>query len=75
MTYANTTTQTAVPSRLSTWIELLRTRMERRRVFRRTLSELRALTPRELADLGLHPTMLTRIAYQAAYENNPEARG
>ncbi|MFC2968676.1 DUF1127 domain-containing protein [Acidimangrovimonas pyrenivorans] len=39
---------------------------ERRRVFRQTLSELNALSPRELADLGIHRSMITRIALEAA---------
>lgn len=37
------------------------------RVYRRTLNELAALSPRELADLGLHRSMLRRIALEAAY--------
>ncbi|MCB1332130.1 MAG: DUF1127 domain-containing protein [Roseivivax sp.] len=40
----------------------------RRRVFRTTLRELQALSDRELADLGLHRSMLRRIAQQAANE-------
>lgn len=41
--------------------------LERRRVYRQTLSELRALSNRELADLGIHRSMITRVAHEAAY--------
>ena len=36
-------------------------------VYRQTLAELQALSPRELNDLGLNPTMLRSIALEAAY--------
>lgn len=55
-------------ARLTDFFADLRTRFERRKVYRETLSELRALEDRDLADLGLNRTMLKRIAYQAAYE-------
>lgn len=37
------------------------------RVYRRTLNELRDLSTREMADLGINPTMIRRIALEAAY--------
>lgn len=37
------------------------------RVYRETLAELQALSPRELADLGLNASMLRSIALEAAY--------
>ncbi|WP_439140105.1 DUF1127 domain-containing protein [Roseicyclus sp.] len=37
------------------------------RVYRETLTELQALSTRELADLGLNPSMLRNIALEAAY--------
>ncbi|SIS52733.1 DUF1127 domain-containing protein [Phaeovulum vinaykumarii] len=40
---------------------------QRRRVYRQTLRELNGLTTRELADLGLHRSMITRVAFEAAY--------
>lgn len=46
----------------------IREQMERRKLYRETLRELNALSNRELADLGLHRSMIRRIAYQAAYE-------
>jgi uncharacterized protein YjiS (DUF1127 family) len=37
------------------------------RIYRQTLAELQALSPRDLADLGLSSDMLHQIAHQAAY--------
>lgn len=42
--------------------------LARRRVYRTTVNELRALSNRELADLGLHRSMIKRIALDAANE-------
>jgi len=39
----------------------------RRRLYNQTKRELNALTKRELADLGIHPSMIRRLAYEAAY--------
>lgn len=39
----------------------------RRAVYNQTLRELRALSNRELADLGLDRSMITRVALEAAY--------
>jgi uncharacterized protein YjiS (DUF1127 family) len=36
-------------------------------VYRQTLTELQALSPRDLADLGLTTSMLRTIALEAAY--------
>lgn len=37
------------------------------RVYRTTLNELQDLSMREMADLGINPSMLKRIALEAAY--------
>ena len=50
------------------WAETLRNRVARYRLYRRTVAELSALSGRELADLGLHRSMIRRVALQAAYE-------
>lgn len=42
-------------------------RAQRNAVYRKTLRELRALTPRELADVGLAHSDIEDIARQAAY--------
>ncbi len=52
----------------SNWLQRLKIRFHNYRVYRNTLNELSALSDRELADLGLHQSMLQRVAYQAAYK-------
>ncbi|MEX0368551.1 MAG: DUF1127 domain-containing protein [Ruegeria sp.] len=49
-------------------IEAAKTRYTRHRVYRQTVNELSALSGRELADLGLHRSMIKRVAQQAADE-------
>lgn len=39
----------------------------RRAVYRQTVNELSNLSNRELADLGIHRSMITRIATEAAW--------
>lgn len=56
-----------VVERLGNVVRVVRDMIERRRVYNRTLRELRALSNRELADLGLHRAMITRVAAEAAY--------
>jgi len=41
----------------------------KRKVYRTTLSELRGLSTRELDDLGLSPSTIKAVAYEAAYGN------
>ena len=41
--------------------------LHRRRLFNQTVRELSALSDRELADLGIHGSMIKDIAKQAAY--------
>lgn len=53
--------------RLSELLADLREGLARRRVYRQTQDELRALSDRELADLGICRSMITRIAIEAAY--------
>lgn len=40
------------------------------RVYRNTLAELNELSVREMADLGINPSMVRRIALEAAYGKN-----
>ncbi|QFT63835.1 protein of unknown function [Roseivivax halotolerans] len=68
MAYTNTQTQSRFSGLLATISEDLRARMERRRVFNQTVSELSQLSNRELADLGLNRSMIRTIAWQAAQE-------
>ncbi|MEZ5686065.1 MAG: DUF1127 domain-containing protein [Paracoccaceae bacterium] len=41
--------------------------LARRKVYRQTLRDLKALSNRQLADMGLHRSMITRVAQEAAY--------
>ncbi len=43
-------------------------RFARYRVYRHTLNELRSMSKRELDDLGLNPSILKSVAYEAAYK-------
>lgn len=45
----------------------LRDAWSRYRLYTRTLNELNALSTRELADIGISRSMITRLAYEAAY--------
>lgn len=45
----------------------IRDNLARRALYRRTVAELRQLSDRELGDLGLNRSMITRIAYEAAW--------
>lgn len=46
----------------------LRDGWKRRQVYKRTYSELSQLSTRELDDLGISRSMISRLAYEAAYE-------
>ncbi|SDC34000.1 DUF1127 domain-containing protein [Ruegeria marina] len=54
---------------ISAMIEAAMARFARYRVYRETVNELSSLSGRELADLGLHRSMIKRIALQAAQEH------
>jgi len=54
---------------LSALFEAARTRFARYRMYRQTVNELSALSNRELADLGLHRSMIRRLAMQAAEDH------
>jgi uncharacterized protein YjiS (DUF1127 family) len=51
-------------------VEGLADQWRRYRLFRRTYAELDALTTRELDDLGISRSMITRLAREAAYGRN-----
>ena len=53
--------------RLGTIAKSVKLALHRRRLFNQTVRELNALTDRELADLGIHGSMIKDIAKQAAY--------
>lgn len=69
MAYVNTTrvAHGGFADRIQGMVETFRTALARRAIYRQTLRELNALTQRELADLGIHRSMITRLAREAAY--------
>lgn len=69
MAFVNTSRVAPVglADRVASLVKTVKDNMNRRRVYKQTLSELNGLSNRELADLGLHRSMLTRIALEAAY--------
>ncbi|WP_425039607.1 DUF1127 domain-containing protein [Primorskyibacter sp. S187A] len=64
----NTHHSTGLFARVADIFQTLRLRWTRYTIYRKTLAELSALTPRELDDLGITPSMIRRIAYQSAYQ-------
>lgn len=69
---AFTSTQTTAGSLRDTARSLVanfKDELARRRVFIQTKRELNSLSNRELADLGLRRSEITRLAHEAAYGN------
>lgn len=60
-------TESGLLRRIAALVTSFREARQRGRVFRQTMRELNALTERELADLGIARSMITRIAHEAAY--------
>jgi len=52
---------------MATLFASIREGMARRKVFRQTMRELKSLSRTELEDLGIHRSMITRVALEAAY--------
>ena len=69
MAYVNSTrtAQSFLFDRIGALATAVGAALQRRRVYSQTLSELRALNARELADLGIAASMITEIAREAAY--------
>lgn len=69
MAYVNTTraAQSSVSDRFSGVFAAFSAMMQRRRIYAQTLRELRGLTERELADLGMSRGMIVDVAREAAY--------
>lgn len=69
MAYVNSSRATSygIVDRAAAIVKSIRVGLERRRVFKQTVRELQALSNRELADLGIHRSMITRVANEAAY--------
>ncbi|WP_420005764.1 DUF1127 domain-containing protein [Arenibacterium sp. LLYu02] len=67
MLNAITTEKSFAAGSLAQMTQSIRAKYAQYRLYRETLSELNALSGRELADLGLNRSMLKRIALEAAY--------
>lgn len=66
MAFLNTTSTVTLSDRFSGLLDGIAARYRRHRVYRDTFNGLNALSNRELADLGLHRSELTRVAAEAS---------
>lgn len=71
MAYVNSSRAVSVSlsDRLAGVVSVLRSAMNRRRVYAQTLAELNAMSDRDLADLGLSRDLIATVAREAAYGN------
>ncbi|MCE6960271.1 DUF1127 domain-containing protein [Cereibacter sphaeroides] len=71
MAYAHTTriAHNGLGDRMAALVASVKQSLAQRRVYRQTVRELNSLTTRELSDLGIHRSMITRVAMEAAYGN------
>ena len=67
MAYVNTSIQSSVLSRISAATSGITAALRKRQVYLTTMRELNGLSDRDLSDLGIHRSMLTGIAREAAY--------
>lgn len=67
VTHAHAHAEAGLRARLMAAIRRMQENRARRAVYRQTLAELKALTTRDLDDLGIHRSMISRIAFEAAY--------
>lgn len=69
MAFANVTRsgEFALSQGFGALVEKFRDQRQRNRVYRQTLNELRSLTDRDLADLGIARSMIGAVAMEAAY--------
>ncbi|WP_157056602.1 DUF1127 domain-containing protein [Pseudorhodobacter aquimaris] len=69
MAYTSTTSagNLGLMDRITSLVKSTKEAMHSRRVYNQTVSEMRGLSTRELNDLGISRSMITRIALEAAY--------
>lgn len=69
MAYANSTrsVQLGFADRFGSLFSGLKLALQQRRIYNQTVHELRTLSDRDLADLGIHRAMITDVAKEAAY--------
>lgn len=63
----NATADVGLRGRLLSAIQRMQENRARRAVYRQTVRELNALTTRDLDDLGISRSMITRLAHEAAW--------
>ncbi|MFC0201711.1 MULTISPECIES: DUF1127 domain-containing protein [Paracoccus] len=63
----NAAAESGLRGRLLNAIHRVQDNRARRAVYRQTVRELNALTTRDLDDLGINRTMITRLAHEAAW--------
>lgn len=61
---------TGFADRVASFFKTLQEARQRRKVFNQTMAELHALSARDLDDLGISRSMITRVAAEAAYGRN-----
>ncbi|MDE3079231.1 MAG: DUF1127 domain-containing protein [Paracoccaceae bacterium] len=69
MAYANTSvrhTGFGFRDRVAALVRVFNEGVARRRVYRKTFDELSALSDRDLADLGIHRSLIAQVALDAA---------
>ncbi|MCA0920100.1 DUF1127 domain-containing protein [Pseudooceanicola nanhaiensis] len=66
-TMTSTRTADGATGPLGRMVDGIATRLRRYRTFRRCVSELSALSNRELSDLGMNRSMIRSVAYEEAY--------
>ena len=66
---AQNVAETGLRARLLNAVQHMQENRARRAVYRQTLRELNALTARDLDDLGISRSMITRLAHEAAWGN------
>lgn len=64
---AHTAAESGLRGRLLSAIQRMQDNRARRAVYRQTLRELNALTTRDLDDLGINRSMISRLAHEAAW--------
>ncbi|MDM7459640.1 MAG: DUF1127 domain-containing protein [Paracoccus sp. (in: a-proteobacteria)] len=63
----NTAAEAGFRGRLLAAIQRMQENRARRAVYRQTVRELNSLTTRDLDDLGINRSMITRLAHEAAW--------
>ena len=69
MAYVNSTrtANNGIADRFAAIVKSVKDAVQRRRVYNQTARELNGLSERELSDLGIHRSLITAIATEAAY--------